>query len=571
MKKIRFRGILILALWLTILAPKVSLADSIDSIDTHAVIEKDGSIRVTQVWKAEPDSGTEFFIPMQHLNHMEIEDFRVSDEEGPYELMKPWNVDGSLEDKARRYGINQTPDGIELCFGKTEFKDKTYTLTYTFRNGVTSFNDYDGFNIRFVNDSMDPAPDAVSLDLALSEGMLNEDNAKVWGFGYNGDVIFENGKIIAKSKTFDSSNYMNIMLSLEKGIVTPEHSKNESIDTLVAQAFEGSEYSYDDYKDGGVYDKSGTPTSIFDLIMGVFSAVIGLICGIIAIVTIFLRPNRNKNIKNAGKVDRKNPGYHREIPFEKDLRANFYAYNGSTNIVANILSATILIWLRDGSIDFISTQEKSTILRRDIEKYHMVINSKPEFQSEYEEWLFTSLELAAGEDMVLTEKEYKKFLKKDDEFLEKLIKSIEKDGKEILSDRGYIQKTGGIFRKYSYTKKGLKEAALIPAFERFLKDFTIINEREPVEVVLWDEILIGATLFGKGEETLKQFKAFYPDYNFGSYDRDIYTSYLYLHHFSNNTYKSAIANSAASAGYGGGASVGGGGGFSGGGSGGGGR
>lgn len=89
MKKIRFRGILILALWLTILAPKVSLADSIDSIDAHAVIEKDGSIRVTQVWKAEPDSGTEFFIPMQHLNHMEIEDFKVSDEEGPYELMEP--------------------------------------------------------------------------------------------------------------------------------------------------------------------------------------------------------------------------------------------------------------------------------------------------------------------------------------------------------------------------------------------------------------------------------------------------------------------------------------------------
>ena len=74
-----------------------------------------------------------------------------------------------------------------------------------------------------------------------------------------------------------------------------------------------------------------------------------------------------------------------------------------------------------------------------------------------------------------------------------------------------------------------------------------------------------------GEETLRQFKKFYPDYTFGSFDRDIYTSYLYLNHFSNNTYSRAIANSQASAGYGGGASIGGGGGFSGGGSGGGGR
>ena len=168
--------------------------------------------------------------------------------------------------------------------------------------------------------------------------------------------------------------------------------------------------------------------------------------------------------------------------------------------------------------------------------------------------------------MTLTEKEYKDFLKDDEEFLENIIKSIEKDGKKFLLDNEYIENSRGMFRKYSYTQKGLQEA-----FERFLKDFTLINEREPIEVALWDEVLIGATLFGKGEETLRQFKKFYPDYTFGSFDRDIYTSYWYLNHFSNNTYSSAIANSQSSAGYGGGASIGGGGGFSGGGSGGGGR
>ena len=570
MKRLRLRGILIIALLIMLVTSKVSLADSIDSIDTNAVIEKDASISITQVWKANPDSGTEFFIPIQNLNHMQIEDFTVSDEKGPYERMNPWNVDANFSEKARKYGINQTSDGIELCFGKTEFKDKTYTIRYKFKNAVTSFNDYDGFNIRFVNDKMDPSPDKVSLKISLSDGKLNKDNAKVWGFGYDGNVNLENGKIVAKTKKFDSSNYMNIMLSLNKGIISPNHTSNKSIDTLVNKAFEGSDYSYDDYKNGGVYDKGGTPTSTIDKIFGVFTAVMGVIgvsLGIFAIVN----PNRNKNIKNVGKVDRKKPQYHREIPFEKNLMANFYAYNGKENMVENILSATLLVWLRDGNIDFTTSHEKSAILRRDIEKYNIQILKEPEFNSDYEQLLFSSLQEASGDDVTLTEKEYKDFLKDDDDFLERIIKSIEKDGKKFLLDNEYIENSRGMFRKYSYTQKGLQEAALIPAFERFLKDFTLINEREPIEVALWDEVLIGATLFGKGEETLRQFKKFYPDYTFGSFDRDIYTSYWYLNHFSNNTYSSAIANSQSSAGYGGGASIGGGGGFSGGGSGGGGR
>lgn len=59
-EEIKVKGILIIAFLIMLMTSKVSLADSIDSIDTNAVIEKDGSISITQVWKANPDSGTEF-------------------------------------------------------------------------------------------------------------------------------------------------------------------------------------------------------------------------------------------------------------------------------------------------------------------------------------------------------------------------------------------------------------------------------------------------------------------------------------------------------------------------------
>lgn len=571
MKNIRFRRLVLIAIAICLFVPGIALADRIDSIDIDGTINKeDGSITLVQTWEASPDSGTEFFIPMTNLNDLEIVNFKVSDEDGPYELMDPWDVDASFEEKARKYGINYTDDGLELCFGKSEFKNKTYKIEFTYKNAVESYEDYDGFNIRFINDKMDPAPSRFNISLEVPGTDLNSEISKVWAFGYNGPVGFEDGKIVASSEDFGSSNYANIMASLEKGIVNPTITRSGDFDDLVNEAFVGSDYSYEDYKNGGTYEDVKDNSAFTDKFfpgLGIFMAIFGISTAIFSAVS----GGNNKNIKNARKVDKKNPEYYREIPFEKDLASNFYANSGHENMVENIITATFLKWLRDGYIDFIDTHEKSSILGRDVERYNIVLNKEPEFSNKYEEMLFSSLEVSAIDDNIVTEKEYKKYLKNDDEFIDNLVDKIEDEGETTLTARGYIEDSGKRFKKKNFTEKGLKEAANIYAFKRFLKDFTLIHERTPIEVNLWDEILIGATLFGVGEETLEKFKEFYPDYNFGNSEYDIYHSYLYLNHFSNNTYKSAIANSSSSAGFGGGASMGGGGGFSGGGSGGGGR
>lgn len=78
-------------------------------------------------------------------------------------------------------------------------------------------------------------------------------------------------------------------------------------------------------------------------------------------------------------------------------------------MVENILSATLLVWLRDGNIDFTTSHEKSAILRRDIEKYNIQILKEPEFNSDYEQLLFSSLQEASGDDVTLTEKNIRIF------------------------------------------------------------------------------------------------------------------------------------------------------------------
>ncbi|WP_455257802.1 DUF2207 family protein, partial [Peptoniphilus asaccharolyticus] len=194
------------------------------------------------------------------------------------------------------------------------------------------------------------------------------------------------------------------------------------------------------------------------------------------------------------------------------------------------------------------------------------INSKPILNDEFERTLFNYIWEAKGDDEILTDKEFKKFLIKSKEFPMKFTESIKEIGREYLIKQNYLEEKSS--KKFYLTEKGMSETANLYAFERFVNDFTLISEKEPIDVALWDEILVVATLLGAGEDILESFKKFYPDYQYSG-SNNIYVHYLYLNSFSKNSYNQVITTAA----YGGGgsASFGGGGGFSGGGCGGGGR
>ena len=55
--------------------------------------------------------------------------------------------------------------------------------------------------------------------------------------------------------------------------------------------------------------------------------------------------------------------------------------------------------------------------------------------------------------------------------------------------------------------------------KNYLKEFTIITERRAVEVELWDDYLIAASVFGIADTVFKEFKELVTEYIFA---RDIY-------------------------------------------------
>lgn len=563
-------------------------SDSIESIDIKATLMDDGSLMVTEVWRARPETGTEFYIPKENMRDIVITDFKVSDEMGAYETIENWNVDASFDEKARKCGINETSTGLELCFGKSElYKDKTYTLSYKMQNAAQSFDDMDGFNIRFVNDQMNPAPEKVSFELSLENGEITEENARVWGFGSNADIVFENGKVVVHEiNDFGPANHLTVLFGLNKDIIHPISVGSGTFDDLKNKALEGSDYyerdeetvpeDADEAEDdidpefnGGFFRKLKRATN---LIMG------PLRLAFIAIVTGFASMLFRNSIKKKKTCLPEDVDYYRDLPIDGSIILNNFIYSHFHSFsVRNLVAAYFLKWIKDGNIEVIKEKfKKGFIFKRDIVEDCFAIIKEPANADSMERELFDLIEMASGEDRILRNAELTKAFDKGDKatyFVQKY-----KDISSLESEKARLstQETRLVFFKYDkLTMRGREEAIKQKGFIKFLKDFTLINEREAVEVALWDDYLVLAALFGLGEKVLEKFKMINPDYTYAGYSG---MDPLVMYHVVNrlgtsmsHVYENHASSSSSSSGGGGSMSFGGGGGFSAGGSGGGGR
>lgn len=565
-------------------------SDSIDSIDIKATLMDDGTLMVTEVWKATPGSGTEFFIPKSNMRDIVITDYKVSDENGPYETINNWDVDASFDEKARKCGINETSDGIELCFGKSDLhKNKTYTLTYTMRNAAQSFDDMDGFNIRFVNDQMDPAPNKVSFELSLANGEINEDKARVWGFGSSADIVFEGGKVIVHEiNDFGPANHLTVLFGLNKGVINPISMGSGSFEDMKERAMQGSDYydreediqvedNNEDNEDDFYYPDYNTGNNFNNVFFVRNPIVIPIIFIFIAsIISMIVSGVKKSRISSENSLP-KDVNYWRDLPMNGNILLNsgIYSVNESLS-VTNVVAAYFLKWIKDGNIELVKEKfTKGLIFKKDVLEDCFKIIKAPETEDVMEEQLYKLITAASGDDLVLRNDELVRAFNRGS-VAENFVKNYNKNASSAAERLNLVyKKPGFLLSSYDvFTERGREEAIKQKGFIKFLKDFTLINEREAVEVALWDEYLVLAALFGLGEKVLEKFKSLDPSYTYAGYTGlDPVLMYRVVNNIGtsvNHAYQSNRSSSASHGG-GGGMSFGGGGGFSGGGSGGGGR
>lgn len=555
----------------------------IQEIKTQADIDSDGTMILRQRWifNDGDSSGTEHYIVFDKasLKGAKLRDFQVY-QNGILLDEVPWNIDASFEEKAGKFGINETADSLELCFGIGKRVDENvFELTYKVENIIEKTSDGAFFlHWKFINDSLSDLVGKARLDLSFPNEVK-----KIFAFGYEGivamaddkvnTVIFEN----AKDQPLDSYNYLVALVEVS-GPFNTYRDLDMTRDELYQEALAGSSYNIGDinkatdlYKANQVVDQiengedynvqggenyivsnDDTPPGMIIFFVIIFPIIVmGIIFGAVF----------KKKIKvDLSKTDKKDAYFRDNVSKDPIEMLSLLSQEYLTDF-KNTTLYFFVKWADKGAIDldkeevskFFGKTKEVDVFYFSADPYPMSFLEKTFYEFFKDEGKYD----AHRDKMKLTTNDLKKISYQP---------LLNKFNKYIKSDESYenikdLVDTDG--KKKILNNKGKEELLKYYGMKNFLKDFTIMDEREIREVKLWSYHLELAALLGLAKEVEKQLKI-YPEVYQSTGRMNLTTSYLILH-----SVNSGISSAMTSAGAGGFSSTGGGGGFSGGGSGGG--
>ena len=523
MKSIKTLFISILLFFVCITGVK---ANTINKIDINAYIDSSGNMHVTEVWEMVTNKDTEMYIEKLNMGIMTISDFSVSDEDQSYELKPTWDIYGSFDSKIHKYGINNKTNGdLELCWGISEYGSKRYTIKYVVNNAVFLTNDAQVLYVGLINKS---SLTTKAYNVNITSDIAFSDSLPIWAFGYKGYSYVKDGIISMSNDTrrkISSNEYLTLLVQF------PSNTFNVN-----------SSNKYDNYKTfnevlqaakEGTFDN--TKLTLGEIISNIFTFLYRNIYLIIIVVFVVLGVINSGGTKykfgEAGKsIKMSEINAFRDIPCRKDIyRAYFISQAYSLNKKETDFFGTIFLKFMDQGK--ISTQkyDKKTLLGGTKQKTNIVLEDNVKLDNEIEEKMYNIL-LEASIDGVLEEDELKNWSKENYKKLLDWFEDAEEYGRNQYITDALVKKEKS---KYLIDDKVKNDAIELAGLKKYLKEFTLMNEKEPMEVKLWKEYLMFAQIFGMADEVAKQFKKLYPEVleEMVRQDFDL-DSYVMMNHFS---------------------------------------
>ena len=485
-----------------------SFADTFYKNTINVRINKDGSADIESIMDFEPSKGTEYFVPVNNLGKSEIVNFKVSEikdgKEVPYE---------SLES-----GVVKTDKGYELCFGFGEYQRKTFILRYRVTNFIKLLKDSDMIYWQFVNKGLSAAPGEVKLTITKGEGSFDNTNSKIWAFGNKGTIEFSDGKIVFNSLTgLTSSNYVTVLVQLNKGDITSGETIDKDFSYYKDLAFKGSDYTKK-------ADKKSSNK--------IFYVAGGIIVAIVVLVKIFGKKKSNGYQKGDFKGE-----YYRDIPEKEWWKLSDILEDIGFDGQESIIRAYFLKWIQE-KILIPVTEEKGLIFKKDTLALKIKSGFNNDFEEKVERKLFAMFAGAAGADGILQENEFSDYLEDTDnqEEFESIEEDLEELSNEYASKNDLFEKSSKGKYSHTYSEKGKEFTAKLVKNYNYLKDFSLLSEREISEIKVWKNLLIYATLYDVADEVEKQLKKLSPEFlrNIDMDVESLHTAVIYSNAFSND-------------------------------------
>ena len=294
MKKILFT--------LMLLIPSVILANSIDSINMDIYVDNNGTAHITEEWVTYLNEGTEGYKPYYNLGSSEISNFKVSMNNVPYTFNSNYNVNDSFDKKKYINGFNYIDNGVELCFGISEYGSNNYILSYDISNFVV--NTSDGYQMIYWTlfpYNYNPSPDNVSIK--VHSDFKYNDNLLIWGYGkYGAPTYVSDGSIIMNSDgTVYSSEYLTLLVKFDSGTFNLSTNVDKSFDEYFEMAEDGAD----------IYIPPKPKAPLKEIFLSILPIVVSF--GTIALIVIIAVVN-GYGYKNNKKINKKNVPLFRDIP-----------------------------------------------------------------------------------------------------------------------------------------------------------------------------------------------------------------------------------------------------------------
>lgn len=545
----------------------------LNNMNVNAMLFNDGSVHIEEKWEVEIEEGTELYKVFDNMGKSHISNFKVRDEKGNiYTYIDEWDIDARFNEKAYKCGIVQDDDYYELCFGISEYGKRTYTFEYDISNFVQQYTDVQGFNYAFFSE-MDVEVQNVRIELDAPMD-LSAKNSKIWGFGYNGTVKFVNGNVVMEtSEPVEYEGKVQLLMKFEQNYFTNASDNNQSFESIVQDAMDGSEYSYEEYLNGKAF-KYKDYTWIILAVVGSVLAIGGIAATIYGIA--YNKGRKEYQFSDHIDLDKKNINMFRDIPCQKDIFEFYYLARKlgmiSEEEKSGLVAAILLRWVQKGYIDFKKEETRKFFMKT--EGFSIDLNKEIHIDTKSEADLLQFFKEAAGENGMLEKNEFEAWCKKHYVSLGVWFDEVE----EFIEDRYREENKLSVEMTYTefmkikckhdtdtYHPSIREKMEHILGLKKFLEEMSSIKEKEVIEVKLWEEYLIFASILGIAEKVERQLGKMCPDFNEQSNMDTVYTTRM-VRTMSHTGVSAAFTTSQ---GGGGGSSFsGGGGGFSGGGGGG---
>lgn len=566
---------------------------TLNSLDFQINLKQDGSMEVTENWNARIRSTNTMFktfeldtTKFKQITNVEV--YKINEDNTKTKLTQITKEMYHVT-KDCYYGLVTSSGDFEIAWGVSieEAQTRKYQLKYTVVDAIKNYQDCSELYWQLVGDKNAIPVTKLTASITLPKTVKQKENVRAWVHGpYNGNFTVQNNGINIDLDYLDPETMVEARLITLETDMFPNAtlvSKNK-LNTILNEeqkwADEANEEREEYIKQQERKDK------VENMIL------IGLIV-IQVVLTIFFIYKLIKNFKQLGKTPKPEPiqgiDYFREIPDETasagDAAFLYYFKNGYfANNTAKVLSATMLQLslkkyisfsedntkkkpqIRINLLDFSKHKETMPPLKKDEQiVYNLLQDVGKKHNNTFTMKQFESYAQSHSSSFVTQMQNIEKEVKLEQEKLGNYSKKIISDANNRLAYAILYLVFGCIglaiipfaaicmllnaipsFMIYArinqLTDAGRLEQAKWKGLKKYMEDFSLLNEKEIPDLVLWEKFLVFATAFGIADKVLKQLKVRYPELqNVDNYQ------YSYMHLLYHSTLNTAFLSSLSTA------------------------